>query len=879
MVLETHPSDDPASYAEVKAALFEALDLPPERVAVWLDQLAATRPDVAARVRQLFAAHQSAGSFMDSPAAGRGDPGLYAEPTPPAPGTRIGPFTVDGELGHGGMGTVLLGSRREADFVQRVAIKVLRGAGLGSRAAERLQDERRIIATLSHPHIAHFVDGGTTEEGRPYFAMEYVEGVPITRYCDGRELGNAARVRLFLKVCDAVRFAHSRLVVHRDIKPSNILVTADGTPKLLDFGIAKLMDPLQSPDSPTIGVLTPHYASPEQAAGAPVTTATDVYSLGVLLYELLTGVGPYRSVTTASPLGAVLDAIRREEPERPSVAAERAGRSVSEDLDAVLLKALRKDENDRYRSVDQLIYDLQRVLDGRPVLAHDGSRAYRLRRFVSRNRAVVAGATIAVASLVAAAGVSLWQAQVATRERALADARFNDVRALANAVVGPLYDSMAKVPGSTEARQVLVKEAVAYLDRLESQKSGDLVLKAELAAAYQKIGDVQGNMFGPNLGDVPGAKASYARLLSLRQAVFDANPGDVTARRDLANAHSRNADLAIGENRLDDAIAGYRKALAIIDGAPVADTSEEGLLARATMLNRQGVAQNWSDRKAEAIASFGQAIALVEPRASAAGASEAVQRSLLSAYGNLGDVFYHREQFDQALVHFEQSLAIANVLAATSKDAATAQRQVYLTTGRVASALFESGRIDEGIVRRHEAIAIQTEWTARDPRDMVAQFDLATDYQSLGVMMYAMERYAEARDALTKSRTIIETALAASPGQSSQIFEYAGTLAVLGMSESRLGRHQVAVDLLRKAVEMTGGEVSARKPSDHVEYQVELGDALDALAASTGSADARQQAREVWRVSLDGMRRLKADGQLPPSLEARLPDIERKLRQ
>jgi non-specific serine/threonine protein kinase/serine/threonine-protein kinase len=877
-VPEAQPPDDPAFHAEVKNALIEALDLPANRVAAWLDELAVARPEVAARVMRLFTAHQRAGSFMDVPDAGRGDPILDDEPAPPAPGTRIGPFTVDGEIGHGGMGTVLLGSRPDAGFEQRVAIKVLRGVGLGSRAVERLQDERRILATLNHPHIAHFVDGGATEDGRPYFAMEYVEGVPITRYCDEHGLDNLARVRLFLKVCEAVRFAHSRLVVHRDIKPSNILVTADGTPKLLDFGIAKLMDPLQSPDSPTVGVLTPHYASPEQAAGAPVTTATDVYSLGVLLYELLAGVGPYRSVSAASPLGAVLDAIRHEDPERPSSAAERAGRTLSEDLDAVLLKALRKDEKDRYRSVDQLVDDLQRTLDGRAVLAHDGSRAYRLRRFIARNRAVVAGATIAVASLIVATGVSLWQAQVALRERALAEARFDDVRALANAVVGPLYDSIAKMPGSTESRQLLVKEALVYLDRLESQKSGELALKAELAAAYQKIGDVQGNLYGPNLGDVPGAKASYARLLPLRQAVFDANPGDVIARRLLANAHSSIADLAVGENRFDDAIAGYRKALDIIDAAPTADDSEEGLIARARMLQRLGVAQNWSDRKADAIASFEQAIALMEPRARAAGASEAARKSLLSAYGNLGDVYFYREEYDQALVHFEQSMAMARVIAASSQDAVTAQRNVYLTTSRVASALAELGRIDEAALRRHEQIEIQTQLAARDPRDMALQGDLANSYQSLGLELFYAERYAEANAALAKSRALMETVVAASPGQNSRIYDYAGVLAALGMSESKLGRHQSGVDLLRQAIDVTGGEVAMKKPSDRLEYQAALGDALDALAASTGSADTRRQALEAWRASVDGMLRLKAKGELPASMEARLTEIEGKLR-
>ncbi len=867
---------DAAAYADVKTALLEALDLPATRLTDWLDALDRERPATAQRVRRLLDAHRDAGTFLAVP-----DEGLFPpEPAPAVvvPGQRIGAFTIERELGHGGMGTVLLGTRTEGGFVQRVAIKVLRGAGFGPRAAERLKDERRIVAGLNHPLIAHFVDGGATDDGQPYLAMEYVEGVPITRYVEAEHLGVRERVQLFMQVCAAVRFAHTRLVVHRDIKPSNILVTADGTPKLLDFGIAKLLDPLQEPDAPTFGVLTPHYASPEQASGAPVTTATDVYSLGVLLYELLTGTGPYRSVSQDSPLGAVLDAIRHEDPEAPAVAARRVGREIGEDLDAILLKALRKDENDRYASVDHLRDDLSRALDGRPVLAHDGSRAYRIRRFVVRNRTAVAAASIALVSLLLAAGVSTWQARVARHERARADARFNDVRSLANAVVGPLYDAIAKVPGSTEAKQILVKEALAYLDRLASQDTGDLALQTELAAAYQKIGDVQGNMFDANLGDVPGAKASYARLLQLRQTVFDARPSDPAARRELARAHASMADLALGETRFDDALAGYRRGLAVLDGPAPPDDSEPTLLLRASALQHQGVALNWSGKHDDAVLSFEQAIALVEAKAKAPSASEAVRRSLMGGRGNLGDVFYYREQYAEALVHYRAAREAALLIAATSTDAATAQRNVYLTTGRVAAALVEVGDMDEAAIRRAEALAIQTEAAARDPRNIVVQFDLSNDLQSLGVIHYTTGHYAEARAALLRARDIADAALKVSPGQRSHLYDYAGILAWLGKTEVTLGRLQSGVDLLRQAVAITSGkDVDTRKPADRHEYQQALGDALAQVADRTGSAEARREAREAWQAGLDGFRRLQAAGELPASYVFRMTLLEQSL--
>lgn len=864
------------SYERVKAALLEMLDLLPADADARLAALTKDDATVAARVRRLLDAHRDAGGFLDVP-----DDGLHlTAPAPaatPAAGDRIGPFTVERELGHGGMGTVLLGSRSEAGFVQRVAIKVIRGAGLGQAAVARLRDERRILASLNHPGIAHFVDGGATADGQPYLAMEYVDGVPITRHCEAQQMTASDRVRLFLRVCDAVRFAHTRLVVHRDIKPSNILVTADGTPKLLDFGIAKLIDPLQVPDAVTVHVLTPHYASPEQAAGTTVTTASDVYSLGVLLYELLTGTSPYRSVSAESPLLAVLQAIRHEEPERPSLAARRAARTIGEDLDAILLKALRKDEVDRYRTVAELMDDLERQLDGRPVLAHDGSRAYRVRRFVARNRAAVAASSVAIVSLVIAASVSTWQAQVARRERALADERFADVRSLANAVVGPLYDAIAKVPASTDAKQVLVKEALAYLDRLAAQEQGDIDLKIELADAYQKIGDVQGNLFESNLGDLAGAAASYARVVALRQQVFDARPTDTDARRTLAIAHSRVGDIGLSQGKAEDAVAAYQKALVLFERWN--DTSERGLIAHSAARQHLGVTLNWADRKDEAIAAFQKALALLEPLLRQPNPSEEVRRAAMAARGNLGDVYYYREEYDKALETFRAAEAETRAMAAEAKDQATSERNIYLVTARVSATLAELGNVDEALAARREALALQTRAVERDPRSVSARFDLASDQQSLGVLLLRQQKLGEALIALDQALATYNTGLQVSPEQRSRVFNIADTHAWRGKTLLGLKRTEEGIAALRTALDMGAhADVAARKPAEQFEFHEWLGDALDQRATELRSAELAAEARRSWRTALDGYRGIEKSGDLPKSYVAQIPLLEQKLR-
>jgi eukaryotic-like serine/threonine-protein kinase len=314
-------------------------------------------------------------------------------------GKRIGPYRVVDVLGYGGMGTVYLAERADGTFDQTVALKLLRTGFESDEQVSRFRMERHILARLNHPLIARLYDGGITEDGQPYFAMEYVEGAPINEYCTTRNLPVRERLYLFLKICEAVQYAHGKLIVHRDLKPSNILVTGDGTVKLLDFGIAKALDAGAMfnevvPHTKTgILPLTPTYASPEQILGAPVATSSDIYQLGVVLYELLTGVRPYE-VSGKTP-GEIESVICEEEPARPSAAAA-SSQSLRGDLDTIVMKMLHKETDRRYDSVDQLASDIRKHLAGRPVSAHPDSWIYRSRKFVRRHTFGVAAFAILV---------------------------------------------------------------------------------------------------------------------------------------------------------------------------------------------------------------------------------------------------------------------------------------------------------------------------------------------------------------------------------------------------------------------------------------------------------------------------------------------------
>ncbi len=563
-----------------------------------------------ARGLSLLAHHDAAQrqpEFLQAPRGPLGNPD--SDPAPKdvlAPGQRLGPWEVVRRIGVGGMGEVFEVRRADGQFEGRAAVKLLKRGMDSAAVLQRFALERQALARLNHPHIARLLDAGASAEGLPYFVMEYVQGQPIREAAALVPLEQ--RLRLFLQLTDAVAYAHRNLLVHRDLKPSNVLVDAEGQVKLLDFGIAKAIDPTEplAPDGPstestlTVGgarPFTPEYASPEQVRGEPVTTATDVYSLGVLLYQMLTGARPTgRGATT--PL-QMAQSVLTEEPTGPSrlgAADVKAKdwsslrRRLEGDLDQIVLKALRKDLAQRYSGVEAMAADVLAYLEGRPVSARAPSAWYLTRKFVGRNRwAVVAAAAgslglvtglvaalvqgraaVALGAVGLAAGlvVALFQARQATvaRQRAEAEAarakaNFEDLRLLAHNVLFDYHDLIEPLVGSMPVRQRLLTDALAYLNRLSQDAPQDRKVRIEMGMGYRTAGFVQRNGFRrPHLGDTAGALQSYTRAIAVLRPLVDSDASDEDAAFELALAYSAQAGVLADDGDLENALPLFAQA-------------------------------------------------------------------------------------------------------------------------------------------------------------------------------------------------------------------------------------------------------------------------------------------------------------------------------
>lgn len=486
----------------------EALNLETAERALFLTAACGSDTGLRREVEALLGSHQRAGDFIQAPVVeeainliSRADPTLGSK-------QRIGTYEVVREIGRGGMGAVYLATRADAEYKKYVAIKLIKRGMDTEDILRRFRNERQILASLDHPHIAKLLDGGTTADGVPYFVMEYIEGQPLTEYCDSHKLSTVERLKLFREICAAVQHAHQNLVVHRDLKPSNILITADGTPKLLDFGIAKFLNPTLAPQTiaPTatlMRMMTRDYASPEQVRGQPITTASDIYSLGVLLYRLLTGHHPYQFKT---PLPQEIERVICESiPEKPSamvtrtetidladgetlsltpisVSRTREGqldklkRALNGDVDNIILMAMRKEPQRRYSSVAEFSEDLRRHLDGLPVIAAKDTFRYRAGKFIKRHRVSVVAALLVLLSLVVGMLATFWQAQQARQEKAKAEEIKNFIERTLK------YSNPMSNPTGKNVRETTVTEALdEAAKRLESGEfSNQLEIKAEL---------------------------------------------------------------------------------------------------------------------------------------------------------------------------------------------------------------------------------------------------------------------------------------------------------------------------------------------------------------------------------------------------------------
>ncbi|HEU4689083.1 MAG TPA: serine/threonine-protein kinase, partial [Vicinamibacterales bacterium] len=505
----------PDRWHHISPYLDRALDITDERERLaWLDTVRAEDGALAAEIEHLLREHRALQDegFLEASAAP-----AWLET---APGASVGAYTLLKLIGEGGMGTVWLAERSDGRFERRVAIKLL-NRSLG-RGESRFRREGQILARLAHPHIAQLLDAGVSASGNPFLVLELVDGEPIDRYCEEQRLDVRARLRLFLDVLDAVAHAHASLIVHRDIKPSNVLVSADGSVKLLDFGIAKLLGDDEQGGTSALTLegataLTPAYAAPEQITGQPVSTATDVYALGVLLYVILTGRHPAGD-RVQSPVDLV-KAIVEDEPPRPSngvALPEKLRRVLRGDLDTIVGVALKKQPEERFRSVAAFADELRRFLADEPIRVRPESILYRARKFVRRNRVPVAAALAVVALLSAA----LYETN---RQRALAERRFTLVRGLA----GKLFDvdvAVRSLAGNVAARQLIVDTSLSYLNQLADDARADPELALELGTAYMRVARVQGVPISPNLGQLEQAEETLQIAEPLIDAAIAARP-------------------------------------------------------------------------------------------------------------------------------------------------------------------------------------------------------------------------------------------------------------------------------------------------------------------------------------------------------------------
>lgn len=544
-----------ANWKQIKTALADAMELASESREEFVSSL---DPEIGAQVRRYLRAVTDARGFMTTPAWI--DRGLVDQNMDhPA---QVDDFRILHPIGSGGMGTVYLAEHAGDGFKQLVALKLIKRGMDTSAVLKRFLMERRILAELDHHNIARMLDGGSTEDGLPYFVMEYVEGDEIRKYANANNLGLEQRLELFRTVCSAVSSAHQRLVIHRDIKPTNILVTKDGEPKLLDFGIAKLISPDWNSDEATLTqfrALTPEYASPEQMNGGAVSTATDVYSLGVVLYELLTGCRPFSFREKDSQ--AIAAVALTTEPPRPSVIASSSSQPnngtrqrlvdktsfrptritaavepsrLRGDLDNIILKAIRYEPERRYQSVQEFSDDIRRWLDGLPVNATSDSRMYRFRKFFKRHQTPVLASASAAILLITASAVTGWQYSVARDQQAKAEARFQSIRLVARSLLNETSKELENLPQSAEIRDSIVERAVVLLNSLSVDENTDPEFLDEVANAYEQLAHIRNWKFRKT----SEAIADYRKALSLRERVIRNAPENFTAREKLSNTLS-----------------------------------------------------------------------------------------------------------------------------------------------------------------------------------------------------------------------------------------------------------------------------------------------------------------------------------------------------
>ena len=798
----------PDRWKKVKALFDQAVDRNPSERQPFLDEACAGDPDLRDEVVTLLAAQEEVGARWDMPIV---PPGALD----PIIGRHVGTYRILRRLGTGGMGAVYLASRDDAQFRRLAAVKLIRPELLDDHTRRRFDNERNTLAALEHPNIVKLLDGGTTEDGWPYLMMDYVEGQPIDQFVSSRSLTIRERLELFRTLCGAVHYAHQNLVVHRDLKPANILVTPQGMPKLLDFGIAKLLRPAYA--AATVGYtrtnaqpMTPEYASPEQILGQPITTASDVYSLGVLLYVLLTGAHPYRGDSSQS-LHELERSICDGNPKKPSQAAPPAlARELRGDLETIILTAMRKEPQRRYGSADQLAEDVRRYLAGEPLRARPDTLLYRTQKFVGRNR-LATGLSAAAIVLLIGLGV---QDRI---DRLSAERRFQELRSFANFVIQDLDKAMAD--GPTPARKALSTKAITYLDGLAPEARGDTSLKLDLINGYLKVAEIQGNLFAANLGEVASARESASKALAIADTLTAKDLEDPAARGAAARSQEAMGNLLGPEGDRTAALEHYRKAISMLKGDPRGTLFVLGKVAQMQADGGDPAAALESYRQCERTAQEGAAKNPEDPQWRGA---LAFARERMAWFAMLaGQPAGAEEAIRAAIATYE-----------VAKPTPRGRRNLAMAYKTMAEVEKRAGKTEDAVNWVRRSLAISQALSAADPKNSQYSIDIAQEKVLLIDLLLADGKKEEARTETAATLAWLRPLVHSDKPSLIYLADYVALLDDTPFKE--LAQGEDAVALARQAVEMTG-----RKDSETLDL---LARALQRSGNFKEAAEAEQQA-------------------------------------
>ena len=848
-------------WQRAKPLLEEVIALDAEERSSFLDRMCEGDPEFRREMESLLSASERVGTgFLKTPAANLKPAIAYSSIRI---GQHVGPYQMMEEIGHGGMGEVYRAVRSDGQYTKQVAIKMVQGgSGL---LVERFRHERQILASLDHPNIARLLDGGTAENGVPYLVMELVEGTRIDDYCKQREPSMAERLQLFLQVFAAVQFAHQRLIIHRDIKPGNILVTSDGVPKLLDFGIAKILntdEPNAAESTLTMfRLLTPQYASPEQIRGEAITTASDIYSLGVVLYELLTGRSPYPASETTPQ--EVARAACEFEPRKPSTVVRLtkgqkaannsgAGRAVQivppaktakqlrGDLDNIVLMALRKEPQRRYASVEKFGDDIRRHLQKLPVAARKDTARYRASKFVIRHKAGVAAAAAVVLVLIAGFVITAREARIAQR-------RFNDVRDLSNSLIFDVHDSIKDLPGSTPARKIIVDRSLKYLNVLAQESAGDVGLQRELATAYERVGLVQGDYLENNLGDNEGTLASYRKALEIRKQV-DAKSNDPNDHVALAQTHRFVANQQWAMGNLAGARDNINRAIAI----------SEGLIKRQPY-NIKALVELGFDHRVSVeiryVGDRGENQKLDEDRRRALAADEIALKiapediQILHAYAlDLKNMAISLEPTDPraALPYYEKGLEINRQLTQRSSDTRFV-RSVAISYAEIADVHNDLGEFQQEADSNRKGLEIYQQLSQADPKNALVRQGLAIAYVNTASALARVGDLPTSLAYCIKGLEIMRVLVASAPTNAHQRYILAAMLVARGtiLTKARLPEAALAeFENARSIYELLDKEGGGKR-NEIAACTVKMGEVAAQAGNTKGAADYFRQALAI----------------------------------